>query len=1102
MNDPQKGNRPMDNPLSILLIEDNPDDRVLIKRGLNKGFNNLHIEEVLNQEDLDEIIAKGDFNVAITDYNLGWTDGVAVLTAIKEKRPDCPVVMMTVMDTEEIAIDAMEAGLDDYVVKSPSQFARLPDIVTTVLEHKERGRALKEVEVRYKDLYDSVPVGLFRTKLDGQIVSVNQALVDMLHYPDRESLIATNANELYVDPNERSANMEEVKERGIIKRREHKLFRYDNEEITVEISIYAIRNDSGEVDVLDGYLEDITERKRVEEALSQTEVLNKTIIESVQEGVIVYDRDLRYVVWNNFMEKFTGMHADNVVGKIATEFIPHLVVEEIEPLLRRVLNGETVRSSDIPFYNPENGKTGWIEGWYGPLISQEGEVIGIVATIHDITRRKESETERERMLTAERKRARELSALTTAATTISSNLDIKEILRVVAKELAQLLNIDSCAIYTWDPENNTIALLVEHLPEGYQKSHKRFHSFNVDQWLNTKEVMENGRSIQINISDPDLLNSSKEYLNESGIKSLLMVPLISQDKTIGLVELEDFDETRTFSEQEIVLAQMFSNQAAVALENARLFDETTETLRREQQLNEITRTISSDLDLPMIMEKVGQLASDLVGGDAAGISLMNPNTQSLFGLYYYNPPPNAPHEITSKETGLMWEIMETRKSILIRNYPDHPLAMPFWTEVGVHGSIIVPFVSGETIIGVLGVFTKDEEKQFSQRDLELIESVGRQAGMAIQRTLLFEETKRRTDELTALYDIALATGSVLYTPTLLRKLQDKVKLTLNPDSYGVFIFDQESDEFEIVIALDKDEVVEEAVGTKHTLKEGGLTGWVMANREPLLIKNIKKDELPVAPKHFNLQVCSWLGVPLISGDRLVGALSVQSYEPNMFDEEDRRFLESLAGQVSTALENARLYEELEDAFMQTVLALANAMDVRDTYTIDHSQRMAVLAEKTGRLLGGTESELETLRWAALLHDIGKIGVPDDILLKPSSLTKKEYEIIKNHPALGASIISPIKKLKEVAPIIHHSHEKYDGTGYPEGLGGEEIPLEARILMVVDSFIAMTDDRVYRKARDHEEAVEEIKSLSGKQYDPKVVEVFLELIESENKPIKG
>jgi PAS domain S-box-containing protein len=302
MKDPQKGNRPMDNPLSILLIEDNPDDRVLIKRGLNKGFNNLHIEEVLNQEDLDEIIAKGDFNVAITDYNLGWTDGVTVLTAIKEKKPDCPVVMMTVMDTEEIAIDAMEAGLDDYVVKSPSQFARLPDIVTTVLKHKERGKALKEAEVRYKDLYDSVPVGLFRTKLDGQIVSVNQALVDMLHYPDRESLIATNANELYVDPNERSVNMEEIKECGILRRREHKLFRYDNKEITVEISIFAIRNASGEVDVLDGYLEDISERKRVEEALSQTEVLNETIIESVQEGVVVYDRDLRYVVWNNFME--------------------------------------------------------------------------------------------------------------------------------------------------------------------------------------------------------------------------------------------------------------------------------------------------------------------------------------------------------------------------------------------------------------------------------------------------------------------------------------------------------------------------------------------------------------------------------------------------------------------------------------------------------------------------------------------------------------------------------------------------------------------------------------------------------------------------------
>ena len=139
---------------------------------------------------------------------------------------------------------------------------------------------------------------------------------------------------------------------------------------------------------------------------------------------------------------------------------------------------------------------------------------------------------------------------------------------------------------------------------------------------------------------------------------------------------------------------------------------------------------------------------------------------------------------------------------------------------------------------------------------------------------------------------------------------------------------------------------------------------------------------------------------MISGDRLIGALSLSSNRPNAFTEENQRFLESLAGQVSVALDNAHLYEELESAFVQTVIALANAVDVRDAYTHDHSQRIAVYAIETGKLLGLNEKELENLRWAALLHDIGKIGIPDEILLKPGPLTDQEYETYQAPPQPG------------------------------------------------------------------------------------------------------
>lgn len=299
-------------------------------------------------------------------------------------------------------------------------------------------------------------------------------------------------------------------------------------------------------------------------------------------------------------------------------------------------------------------------------------------------------------------------------------------------------------------------------------------------------------------------------------------------------------------------------------------------------------------------------------------------------------------------------------------------------------------------------------------------------------------------------------------------------------------------------AVAKKKDLEKAIGQFTPLEESGLVGWVIEHRKTLLISDTHIDPMPVPLSPIDKPIRCWLGVPMFSHDQLIGGLAIWSKQPNAFDDNNQRLLESLTSQVAISLENARLYEELEDGFLQTVLALANAMDVRDNYTHDHSQRISLLTKKTGKAMGYNPKELENLTLASLLHDIGKIGVPDDVLLKPSDLTKEEYEIIKNHPALGANIISPVKKLSAVAPIIKHHQEKWDGTGYPDGLKGEEIPSGARILMVVDSYIAITDNRVYRDARSHKEAVAELRLLADKQYDPEVVEVFIQVIEKELK----
>ena len=201
------------------------------------------------------------------------------------------------------------------------------------------------------------------------------------------------------------------------------------------------------------------------------------------------------------------------------------------------------------------------------------------------------------------------------------------------------------------------------------------------------------------------------------------------------------------------------------------------------------------------------------------------------------------------------------------------------------------------------------------------------------------------------------------------------------------------------------------------------------------------------------------------------------------------------------IENARLYDDLENTFVQTVVTLANAIDMRDTYTSSHSQQIAEWAAYTAYLLGCTDQEIQAIYWGGLLHDIGKIGIPDAILRKPDKLNEAEWEIIRRHTIHGAQLVAPIKKLADVAPIIEYSHERYDGSGYPYGLKGKDIPLGARIIGVVDSYSAMRDERPYKKPFTREDAMAELKRNSGILFDPEVVTTFFYVLNTDMKEIR-
>jgi response regulator RpfG family c-di-GMP phosphodiesterase len=236
---------------------------------------------------------------------------------------------------------------------------------------------------------------------------------------------------------------------------------------------------------------------------------------------------------------------------------------------------------------------------------------------------------------------------------------------------------------------------------------------------------------------------------------------------------------------------------------------------------------------------------------------------------------------------------------------------------------------------------------------------------------------------------------------------------------------------------------------------------------------------------------SLIAVPLRMKSRLLGWIAAFSFtKGKRFDEGQRKLLSIVGSRAAAAIENARLYEDLQATFQQTIEGLAAAIDKMDRYTSGHSERVATYAMYLATRLGLSPEQIEIVRQSALMHDIGKIGCVLN-LNKPGKLTQDEYEAFKRHPGYGRDILEPIKFLNPLIPGVHLHHERWDGRGYPLGLKGPDVPLMARIISVADTYDAMTSDRAYRRALPHEVAVTEIERCSGSQFDPEVAHSFCE-----------
>jgi diguanylate cyclase (GGDEF)-like protein len=400
--------------------------------------------------------------------------------------------------------------------------------------------------------------------------------------------------------------------------------------------------------------------------------------------------------------------------------------------------------------------------------------------------------------------------------------------------------------------------------------------------------------------------------------------------------------------------------------------------------------------------------------------------------------------------------------------------------------VAVPLCYGTRVIGVI-VMSKLGVGQFDKEDVRLLEVLAGHASVALENARLYEAQRREADHLKSLLEFTGAISQAATPDEIGRETVQAASQMLGGKDCALWL-PLENGDYRITAHSNY-----EALPALRPLLDVVLpVGVVRAIVGDLTMPFL----LGAAEAQHRAPGIDWPDLalaPLWTDVFLEGFISVR--EPSGGEhtmEEVLRLLAGISYQAAVALERARSFESLEDTFVSTVEALANALEANDEYTSSHTRWITDMALKVGEKLGFDPPALKRLELGALFHDIGKIGIPTSILLKPGPLTEEERKIIEMHPELGERILEPIDRLAEVRTIVRSCHERWDGGGYPDGTSGEDIPVEARIVLVCDAFHAMTTDRPYRKRLGLDEAYRRLREGAGTQFDPAVVEVFLSL----------
>jgi putative nucleotidyltransferase with HDIG domain len=620
----------------------------------------------------------------------------------------------------------------------------------------------------------------------------------------------------------------------------------------------------------------------------------------------------------------------------------------------------------------------------------------------------------------------------------SANANVLEILNIVVEDVSKIIKDIGIVILLLNDKD-------ELFPITMSSDCKRLSLETGDVNFNSPEILKsllNKKMVEIDRSDSKLR-----------IQKGILFPILKGDVTIGAICVVDLNGNKKLRGEEEDFLRIFASQVSIILENKKHLE--TERAFKEEimALNSIIEisllSLTLDETLQMLITRIGSIFK----ADSGVILLKELLNEELKVRAKYG------FKLEKKDESILSENNDIIKETFEKN-----------NFVIKDKKISLPLKSDDKIIGCLILY----KEEIDYNKVKFLENLIEKASIVIERRQNYESALNMINKLSS---VSYLGNLILSTPNLEEVLNLIVKsVTEMLDAKGAVL-----------------KLLNEIKQQLEIYTSYGLSSHYLSNIENISksIENevIKSSQIKILAEGTNSLIC----VPLITKGKTIGILTVFFPYRRSFTEGDKKLLLIFSSHTAIAIQNAKLLKELKNMYIETMKSLATLLDAKDSYTRGHSEEVSKYAVEIAEELGLTEEEKELLQFSSILHDIGKIGVDDNILKKPSKLTPSEYEKIKKHPVIASRILKSVKGFENIAKIIAHHHEHYDGKGYPDGLKKDSIPLLSRIIAVADAFEAMTSDRPYRKAFDKNTALYELEINKNKQFDPVVVDAFKRIL---------